>query len=226
MKYKNTAVIILAGGQGRRFGKEKQFFLINKKTILEHTISAWRLFNKHVTVVVVAPDKKLSFLARKYGHDAHIFFVHGGGNRMESTREGLRFLSSHYPSQVRYVYIHDVARPVVSKKHCLALYKALLQEKTSGAVLYLPISDSLISFTGSMSNNVYVNRSGVASLQTPHLYKFDDITTTLFLYDGTEKENAEIVESYGKTISYVRGYKENIKVTYQEDVSLLKKILK
>jgi 2-C-methyl-D-erythritol 4-phosphate cytidylyltransferase len=128
-------------------------------------------------------------------------------------------------TKVQNVFIHDGVRPVISRKNFLDLYAALESEKSQGAVLYLPISDSLIEFRQSFHENTYLDRSKIISLQTPHLYRVSELWDCFSQYQGEEMENAQLMEHCGKKLSYVLGSRENIKLTFPHDITVFKKML-
>ena len=90
---KKIAAIILAGGKGTRFSKKtpKQFFKINKKTLLEINIEKFQK-NKDVDEIIIISEKSSIFKTKKIAAQYSINVVKGGTSRQLSVFEGLKVL--------------------------------------------------------------------------------------------------------------------------------------
>jgi 2-C-methyl-D-erythritol 4-phosphate cytidylyltransferase len=108
---KDSAVIIVAAGAGKRFGSKtpKQFLLLNKLPVFLWSVQAFRKVREFSQFVAVVPADMLGTLApyrKKYGID----FVAGGKERFDSVKAGLQALRPG----IGYVAIHDGARPLIT----------------------------------------------------------------------------------------------------------------
>lgn len=222
---KDVNVIILASGKGERYGKQKQFIKINGEVLLYGVIKKWRLFFPNSIIVVTVPKKKVSFLQKKYYSYGNIRIIEGGATRFESTKKAVEYMYVNLIER-NYTFIHDGARPLITKKLCVSLYKEITSKKYHGVIPYLPISDSVIMYNESMDKNQYLNREKMASLQTPHVYSSVFLRSSLQKSGVDNLENAELVQNNKGRIKYILGIKENIKLTYPEDIHIIKKLLK
>jgi 2-C-methyl-D-erythritol 4-phosphate cytidylyltransferase len=119
---KGKAVIIVAGGSGKRMGTDvpKQFLLIKGKPILMHTIETFYRYSSDIQIVVVLPYAQLhqwEALKKKYSFAIEHQIVDGGSERFFSVRNGLKLVEKG-----RLVAVHDGVRPLVSlntiKRRC------------------------------------------------------------------------------------------------------------
>ena len=123
--------IILAAGSSERFKTEnnnieKQFYLINEKSILEICIENFlklNLNNKLFIVVSESRYKDAVKICNKYNLTAPII---GGKTRQESVFKALKKIKKYNPLNV---IIHDAARPYINKtdlNKLLKIYIAIL----------------------------------------------------------------------------------------------------
>ena len=106
-------LIILAAGEGKRLKTRipKPFFLINQKTLLEHTIESFKNFTEIKKTIIVYNKKHKNYLNKISLN--HTFKIIGGKTRQESTYLALKKLKKMGCSKV---IIHDAARPNPSNK--------------------------------------------------------------------------------------------------------------
>ena len=111
------AYIILAAGSSERFKSkfnkiEKQFYLINQKTILEICIENFiklNIVDKLFLVVSKTRYDDAIKICNKYNLPSPII---GGNTRQESVFKALKKLNNLKPKNV---IIHDAARPYINK---------------------------------------------------------------------------------------------------------------
>ncbi len=116
MKKIENALVILAGGISKRFGKKlpKQFTQINGENLIHFFLKRIDTHNFDKIIIV---HKKAHF---KYIKNLKIdfplinfLFVNAGKNRQESSYNALKKLNRFKPKNV---LIHDAARPFCSNK--------------------------------------------------------------------------------------------------------------
>src|SRR4029079_4994938 len=105
-----TTAIIVAAGSGSRFNSDtpKQFFEINGKAVIEHTI--WRFVDApsiDEIVVVLGRDRIDSFYRSRFAKVTAT--VAGGNTRAESVGNGIAAVSG----DTELIAVHDGARPLV-----------------------------------------------------------------------------------------------------------------
>ena len=108
----NFAVIIVAGGVGKRFGSKepKQFLLLNKKKMFEWSIIAFKKVKTCKQIILVVPEYKLKEI-QKYKKIYEIDIVSGGKERYNSVQNGLKYVKNN----IDIVAIHDAARPLITE---------------------------------------------------------------------------------------------------------------
>ena len=113
----NYVYIILAAGLSKRFKSEnnnieKQFYLINKKSILEICIENFLELNLDNKLFIVVSETRYNDavkICNKFNLTAPII---GGKTRQESVFKALKKIEKYKPLNV---IIHDAARPYINK---------------------------------------------------------------------------------------------------------------
>src|SRR4029079_1649534 len=106
-----TTAIIVAAGSGSRFNSDtpKQFFEINGKAVIEHTIGRFvDAPSVNEIVVVLGADRIESFDQSRFAKITAV--VAGGNTRAESVANGMGSVSD----DPELIAVHDGARPLVS----------------------------------------------------------------------------------------------------------------
>ena len=111
-----VSAIILAGGKGKRMGKDisKQFILVKDKPIIYYTIKKFNQCKLIDEIILVLPKDEIEYCKKevleKYSLKVDKI-VEGGKERQDSVYNGLKAVKN---SDI--VLIHDGARPFVSKR--------------------------------------------------------------------------------------------------------------
>ncbi len=218
---KNNLAIILSGGTGTRFdlSKPKQFYKLNKKTIIETTVEKFihsNLFN----YIIVVSHKKFFNLTKNLFKNTNIKVVLGGENRQKSVFNGLTAAKSFNP---KYVVIHDAVRPFFSINLLKNVLKKLKDEIS--VIPSINVYDSVRYFKNKKYSNVF--RENLKLIQTPQGFCFNSI------YEA-HKKNKESIHTDDSMILYelknkvklIKGEKMNFKITTKEDYNIGKLIVK
>ena len=108
--------IIVAAGSSRRMGIDKLFAKIAGKPVLAHAIGAFECADCVTEIILVARKDRFGEI-EKTAHDQKWTkvrsIVPGGEHRQDSVRAGLEQLGEN----VRYVAVHDAARPLITPEH-------------------------------------------------------------------------------------------------------------
>lgn len=221
--------IILGGGIGSRTKEyiPKQFIKINGKSILEHTIEK---FEKNVNVdniILVINSSYKDYIKEevlnKYKKINAI--VEGGKSRRESVYNGLKLIKNDEDK----VLIHDGVRPFVSHKTINTCIEAL--DVYESVYPGIESADTVIEID---KNNIIKRipiRKNIMRGQTPQGFKVKTIKKAheIAKLDATVDE--EITNECGLIDRYnicetkcIQGNRENIKITYPEDIELIKKL--
>lgn len=221
-----TAVIILAGGSGERFGREggKQLVEIAGKPILTRSAEVFDAVGDVGLIVVVCPEERREeYLAKAidpFPFVTPIVMAPAGSIRQESAFSGLELV----PESYEYVMLHDGARPLVTKElveHTINTLKGNID--CDGALVGHPSIDTLKV----VENGVVVgtpDRSVFWNAQTPQVFRAGIYRRAhaAALSDGfVGTDDSSLIERLGGRVLVVEGKRDNIKLTVPEDFSLI-----
>jgi 2-C-methyl-D-erythritol 4-phosphate cytidylyltransferase len=228
MSTSQVHVLIPAAGRGQRYGGAmlKQYLPVCGKPVLAHSIKVFQ-FHPMVssTTVVLAEDDQwfesaVGLLA------ANVNTVTGGETRAQSVRNGLKYIADNY-SSTDWVLVHDAARPCLSPSR---LEKFLEQglESAHGAILAMPIGDTLKRAGDSQEIVSTVDRAGLWAAQTPQLFRVGVLADAI---DVAQKagckltDEASAMEFVGIKPLLVMGSSANIKITHSSDLAIAEALL-
>lgn len=215
------AVVIVAGGSGRRIGGvPKQFREVGGRPLLAWSCARFAAHSTAGAIVVVLPDELAAdppaWLA---AWDLRV--VAGGATRRDSVRAGLAGLDASTSS----VMIHDAARPFVSEE----LLDRLAAAVGEGPVVpVVPLADTIKrmrSRRGEDATRVEgtVDREQLRGAQTPQGFPFSLIRD---LHEQAEREgtlvsdDAMLCERAGVPVRAIPGERWAWKITQPEDLAL------
>ena len=215
---RDVGVVIVAGGQGTRAGSSelKQFRWIAGKPMLLHSLQTFHARADVAVVVCVIP--------RVYVGDPPPWILQcdvdrllvsvGGATRSESVLNGLEDL----PPEVRYVLIHDAARPLIGDA---MIERVVAQARTgTGAVAALPVVDTLKEVDANGRIVRTVDRAGLWRAQTPQGFPREMIEAAYreaHVAGITATDDAALCERLGLTVVVVAGSEKALKVTTADD---------
>ena len=225
---KNIA-IILAGGSGRRMGGPlpKQFLEVNNRTILEYTIDNFERAECIDEIAIVThPDyvdkMQQIILSNPWKKVTQVLL--GGKERTDSTLSALRA----YTNEDDRLLIHDGVRPMVSQQIIKKVCSALSEYNVVN--LAIPAVDTIIE----VKDGVMVaapKRDLLRQVQTPQGFKRQTLALAYEIAladpDFMATDDCGVVFKYhpASPIKIVDGETSNIKITYKEDLEILKKHL-
>ncbi|MNL42451.1 2-C-methyl-D-erythritol 4-phosphate cytidylyltransferase [compost metagenome] len=114
--------------------------------------------------------------------------------------------------------IHDAVRPLVSP--ALILKSFQVAEERGNCVVGITPTDSVRRVLEEDKNEA-LNRSELALIQTPQTFRVDLLKKAYqvpFRNDFTD--DASVAEYSGMKINLIEGERENIKITYPEDLDI------
>lgn len=228
--------MIVAAGRGSRFGASiaKQYVTLQGQTLLQHSVARLAA-SAHIDkcLLVIAEDDKI---ARTLDFVMPIYYATGGAERWQSVWAGLETLITAGAEADDLVLIHDAARPAVPCHDIEAVINAAMLEPY-GAILATPVADTLkraqSSLTPDANDSSYyidrtIDRSHMWQAQTPQVFRVNQLRKVLS-YVATHQlsitDEASAFEHLGLPIRLVTGSRQNIKLTYPEDATMLSAIL-
>ena len=208
-----NALVILAGGKGKRFGQKipKQFLKIGNTNFLNYFISSLDL--SCFDIINISIDKKYqkTYLSDKtISKKIKIIYSKPGPSRQISSFNALKNLKKF---NVKNVLIHDSARPLCSNK---LIKKIILKlNKNNNAIPYVEYNDRQITKKSKIETKV-------VNIQTPQGFNYNLILKEHIKHKNyTFNDDAGLLQKSKIKINFIEGEKNNIKITYPEDIKLL-----
>lgn len=218
-----NCVIIVAGGGGSRMGSEipKQFLPLNDKPVLMYTITRINDFDNRISIVVVLPAGEIDQwknLCTKHTFKVPHQTVSGGETRFQSVKNGLSITP-----ECDLIAVHDGVRPLVSHETLKRCFD--MAANKGSAIPVLPANESIRE--GTLENSKPVDRSSLFLVQTPQVFQ-SEILLKAYNQSWSHEftDDASVVEKSGIPVQMVLGNRENIKITYPEDLQIASLFLK
>ena len=223
----NLIYIILAAGLSKRFKSknnniEKQFYLINKKSILEICIENFIKLNLKNKLFIVVSETRYNDafkICNKYNLTQPII---GGETRQESVFKALKKINNYNPKNV---IIHDAARPYINK-NIIEKLKCNMKNDVSCVVPALNVADSIIKNTTGKKVK-YLNKNDYLLIQTPQICDFEKLFMTHRKVNKKQNydDDSSLLIENGFKVKYIEGDPKSLKITYEKDLHLIKTIL-
>jgi len=218
---RRVSAIIVAAGEGRRFGSSKQFALLKGKAVLDWCLEKFEANKKVAEIILVLKDESLkgNYLGRYHKMAA---VAKGGEKRQDSVFSGLKQLD---PDKADIVLVHDGVRPLVDTQ-LINRVIAAAQEK-GAAVPAIPVEDT-VKLVEKKEVRETLDRKKLFRIQTPQGFSYRILKQAL---DKARKEKfygtdeASLVERAGKRVAVVAGDPKNIKITNREDLRIAEGLL-
>ena len=214
-------LILLAAGDSKRLESNtpKPFNIVNNKTLLEHSINAFKNFTEIKKTIIVYNKKHKKYLGKlKLNKTLKIV---GGKTRQESTYKALQKIKG---MGCKKVLIHDSARPFPSKE----LIKNVIHKlKKNHAVL--PIVKINDATKRAEKNIIFKNieRNSLRFAQTPQGFTFSKILEKhRDNINESFDDDSALFTNYGEKVLAVNGSKANLKITDKEDLDIFRSLKK
>src|SRR5258708_40084058 len=216
--------LIVAAGRGNRFGGDlpKQYALLDGQPVLRRTLAVFQAVQGiDQSRVVIGPGDKPRYEAAVAGLDLPPP-VEGGASRQHSVLNGLEALAGHPPDLVA---IHDAARPYVRPEDIVACLEALASPDIDGAVLGVPLADTLKRADPGGAISETVPRAHLWRAQTPQVFRYAALleahraVASLGANDATAlTDDAAVAERAGLPGGMVAGPDDNRQLTTAQDL--------
>lgn len=222
-------VIILAAGKSERTGKiNKIFYQILKKPLIYFTLQTFESHPKIQKVILVIRKKdflKINSFIKKYKFKKITKVVWGGKKRQDSAYFGLKAAVTLRAKKGDLILFHNAANPLVSPKE---ITKVIREAKKSGAALVAqPLKDTLKKAGKVNFVKKTIPRENFWLAQTPQVIEYN-LAQKAFEKAKKDKflgtDDVSLAERLGKKVKIVPASYQNIKVTCQEDLEIIKKI--
>jgi 2-C-methyl-D-erythritol 4-phosphate cytidylyltransferase len=219
------SAIIVAAGDSRRMGFDKLFAAIAGKPVIAHTIRAFERASSVDGIIVVAREDRhdeIKTIVRDENFKKVKSIIPGGKRRQDSVRAGL----DHLESVMRYVAVHDAARPLVTPQQIDRVFE---QCRIHGAAaLAEPINDTLKRADADLLVTDSVDRQELYSMQTPQIFERQLIAEAyraVYTKNVSVTDEVSAVERLGRKVALVLNDDFNFKITYPRHLPLAEFVL-
>jgi 2-C-methyl-D-erythritol 4-phosphate cytidylyltransferase len=226
----NATAIIVAAGEGRRFGgaTPKIFLPLCGRAVILRTLDRFFSAAAISKVIVVLGSDHMAIAEAILREDTELkdrpwVLQSGGASRQESVRRGLEKVGE----DAEIVAIHDGARPFASP----ALIDRCVQSaREKGAVVAgLPARDTIkvVGTDGWIATTPA--RNSLWQIQTPQVFR-RPIIVDAHAWAAREcveaTDDAALVEKNGGKVFLLEGERTNIKITFADDVWLAEAMIR
>jgi len=222
--------LIPAAGAGTRFRGEapKQYLALAGKPMLWHSVKSVCVPPMENVFVVLAPEDR--DFAR---HDWRAFegrlepLYCGGATRRDSVYNGMVAAMAAVDAD-DWMLVHDAARPCLPARD-LANLIAETRQDSIGGILALPAADTVKKAAKDEGGALRIagteDRAQLWLAQTPQMFRCGLLMEALKKAKLPVTDEAGAVEQMGLRPRLVAGSRENIKVTFAEDLQIAEAIL-
>ena len=206
--------IVVAAGEGHRFGGAKQFQPLGDRRVIDWAVSGAARWCEGVVVVLseartVGEDAWSPPPAPSGGCGGGVVVAAGGVLRSDSVRCGLSLV----PGDAEIVLVHDGARPLAGD----AVFERVIQAVRDGAGAAVPViglTDTIRRRDGGTAD-----RRELVAVQTPQAFRAD-VLRAAHAGGADATDDATLVEAAGGTVTMVAGDSRNLKITEPHDLAL------
>ncbi len=218
-----TSILVLASGEGRRFGGEtpKVYLPCGGISLLQRSVQRLHQCCPDAEIILaIHPEHRQSFLQpilpalQQHGLSK---VIEGGASRLQSMQ---RALQASNP-EAELVLIHDAARPFFPIQ---ATHEALQKASQVGAALLaIPAADTLKRVDEQQQVLETMDRSQVWLAQTPQVLQRKLLLQALNKQGEDQAaitDDVSLIEAMGGKVAVVLGHSWNIKITTPQDLQL------
>lgn len=225
--------IILASGQGKRMGADKNKVLLelHRKPLIYHTLSAFEKTPEISEILIVCKKEELAYfqkITQKYNLQKVTAFVEGGYERQDSAFNAVSYLDNILPKRNSCVVIfHNGANPLVTSQEIASSIKGA--RRHGACAIAHPTKDTIKEVDHKIFVRKTLERKHLWNMQTPQAIKFNlakEAFSKAKQDNFTGTDDVSLVERLGKKVKIIQGSLFNFKITTPLDLELAKIILK
>ncbi len=219
-----TAAVIVCAGSGRRMRgscPDKLLLELAGKPVAAHAIGAYDQVDEIGLIVIVTRPELVSIyqgFKEEFSLSKDVLVVVGGETRMQSVLNGVRAI----PKEYSYVAIGDGARPMIRPEDIKNTVCAAWEN--GAAALGVHLTDTIKEVADGMINKT-IPRQYLVGIQTPQVFRREEYLETALnaMESGNAfTDDASIFEFYGKSVAFVEGHRDNLKITAPEDIAVMR----
>lgn len=224
--------IILSGGTGLRMNTDtpKQYLSLAGKPILVYTTEQFQCCSLVDFIIIVAAKEWESTIwawKEQFELSKVCAIALAGENRQESILNGLLMAQELSGSEQDGVIIQDAVRPLTSKILIQRLLEGL--NESSAVLPVLPVTDTVYVSADGQNVGGLLERSSLYAGQAPEAFNYKKYLELYASATKTKLDSAsgscQLPYQAGWNVKMIPGERDNIKVTYQEDIAVCEQIL-
>ena len=223
-----VAAVLVAAGQGRRFGAGKLWLDFWGRPAWRWSLDTLLSVPDMTTVVLVVPGDEVQRFtdALPDGAAGRVQVVPGGGERTDSVVAGVAALTAAGVADETAVLVHDAARPAASPELMVRVIAAI--RAGTGVVPVVRVADSLKTLDANRNVTGSVDRTAVLAAQTPQGGTLRQIRAAIeetHAWGRVATDEAEAMKAGGIPVRAVDGEALNRKLTEPGDDAMLRAAL-
>lgn len=225
--------LLLSGGTGLRLGADipKQYIAVDDKPIISYCIESLSVHDGIDGIQIVADsqwhDAITRWLAEADVKGKFRGFSAPGENRQLSILNGLESIRD-YASDMDVVFVHDAARPLLSRQMITKCLEAI--EGYDGVIPVLPMKDTVYESRDGKTISGLLERNRIYAGQAPELFRIG------CYYEANKqllperilriKGSTEPAVMAGMKMAMIAGDENNFKITTKADLERFRSIIK
>lgn len=225
---------ILAGGTGNRYGNNipKQYIKIYNKPIIIYTLEAFINIDDIDVIVICCKDEWKNFIKEEISKfiltDKTIIFAKSRNDRNKTVIEGCKKIQSKFGiNDDDIILTHDAVRPIISEE---TIIENIKMAKIYDAVgTYSKVINTISVIKDNIVEEI-PDREILYNTYTPQTFNLKKLME--YYYNISEKQlekltdTARIFKRNGEKIYAVMSDSNNIKLTYKNDLNIIKSLVK
>tara|TARA_Y100001970_G_scaffold284023_1_gene400524 strand:- start:615 stop:1742 length:1128 start_codon:yes stop_codon:yes gene_type:complete len=216
-----NAGIIVAAGEGTRYGSYKQMEPLLDKKVYQYALDVF-LGSELIDIIYLVVNKDLYGLIEKdlnkHNTSKSIILCEGGDTRAQSVYNAIMLIDHKYDK----VCIHDAVRPLITKKD---IKNVILNcPDGGGCVVGKKIYDTIKKVDNTTIVET-VNRNNIWLSQTPQAFCLKTIRNCYNDNFAHFTDEASLLESHKYKMQIIESTNMNTKITTEKDLQLARQLL-
>tara|TARA_B100000035_G_scaffold76240_1_gene63499 strand:- start:261 stop:941 length:681 start_codon:yes stop_codon:yes gene_type:complete len=221
-----VSAIILAAGNGSRFGEKKQFKELNGRPIWVYSLNTFIQSRCIDELILVIPSDSLESLKqsqvfKSLSKKNNIKLISGGESRRDSVLNGVKAVKKTND----IVCIHDAARPFIKPSYIKDSIE--ICSEFDGAIIAIPSVDTVKKADNHQIIKNTVDRDSLWMAQTPQTFKKKKLLHAIKISPHLKiTDESMLMEKANFKIRLIKGDYSNFKITNEIDWELAKVVVR
>ncbi len=215
--------LIPAAGRGARFGSLKQYVPIAGRPMLWHAVRAVCMPPVESVFVVLARADREFARHEWNGLGASVEPLYCGGETRRDSVYNALVAAMGLVEVDDWMLVHDAARPCLPRSDLEKLVREVGDDGVGG-ILALPVAETVKRVVDGKVHATE-DRAQLWLAQTPQMFRAGLLVQALERARSAPTDEASAVEQMGLKPRVIAGSRENLKVTWPEDLAIAESIL-